>query len=397
MASSHTAPIKVLQSIRQGKIGGGERHVLDLVKHMTHDLFAPVVLSFTDGPMVDILRDMQIPTYVIPTTKPFDPRVRGQVKSLMEEEKIQLVHAHGTRAASNCLASARKLGLPMLYSVHGWSFHEGLPGWQFYLRHRAEAYITKHVNLTLCVSQANAEEGKSLFPFERYAIKYYGVDTQRFDPSIYDQGLRTELGVPTDQTLVGFVARMTLQKDPLTMVEAIKRVASQRTDIHFLMVGDGELCEQAKAAVRGAHLQDRVTFTGFRQDIPAVLAALDIYVLPSLWEGLSIAMLEAMTMGKAVIASAVDGNVEAIEDQKNGWLITPQRPQELADKIIEAHDQVEKRRAFGQAARQTIMRRFSIQAMVQNIEDSYRQVLVGHHPKGMAAFSMIPSLAPTHE
>ncbi|HXB90916.1 MAG TPA: glycosyltransferase, partial [Puia sp.] len=90
--------IRILEGIRQGKIGGGESYLLGLVEHMDRSRFEPVVLSFTDGPMVERLRAKGIPAHVIHTEKPFDVRVWGKVKSLLEREEIDIVHAHGTRA-----------------------------------------------------------------------------------------------------------------------------------------------------------------------------------------------------------------------------------------------------------------------------------------------------------
>src|SRR3954467_11421580 len=115
--------IKVLQCIRQGQIGGGESHLLSLVEHLDKDRFEPVVLSFTDGPMINRLKEMDIPVHIIPTTKPFDFTKWKEVKRLLQKEKVQLVHAHGTRANSNVLWAARSLCIPVIYTIHGWSFH----------------------------------------------------------------------------------------------------------------------------------------------------------------------------------------------------------------------------------------------------------------------------------
>src|SRR5215475_10720045 len=116
--------IRVLECIRQGKIGGGESHLLNLVEYLDKDRFEPVVLSFTQGPMIDRLQEMGVGTDVIYTEKPFDVTKWGKVKGLLKEKKVDLIHAHGTRAASNVLWAARSLGIPVVYTIHGWSFHQ---------------------------------------------------------------------------------------------------------------------------------------------------------------------------------------------------------------------------------------------------------------------------------
>src|SRR5882762_1991361 len=108
--------IKVLECIRQGQIGGGESHLLSLVENLDRDLFEPVVLSFTDGPMVDRLRGMGINTHIIYTEKPFDISKWKRVEALLKEEAPDLVHAHGTRASSNTLWAARRLKIPVVYT-----------------------------------------------------------------------------------------------------------------------------------------------------------------------------------------------------------------------------------------------------------------------------------------
>ena len=98
--------IKILETIRQGQIGGGESHVLDLVSNINRDEFEPIVLSFTDGPMVERLKELKIATYVVETLKPFNISTFNNVQAIMRSEKIDILHAHGTRALSNTLFPA---------------------------------------------------------------------------------------------------------------------------------------------------------------------------------------------------------------------------------------------------------------------------------------------------
>ncbi|MEL6625974.1 MAG: glycosyltransferase family 4 protein [Bacteroidota bacterium] len=374
---SHTdqRPIKILETIRQGQIGGGETHVIDLVSRMDRTQFEPIVLSFTDGPMVELLRKRDIKVYVEHTTKPFNWFMRPKVNQIIERENIQLIHAHGTRATSNTFWSAQKFDIPLMYTVHGWSFHPSLHPLMFWMRHRSEGYLTNKADLTVCVSEANRQEGKSFFPLEKSTIVYYGIDTDRYDPTRPSKDVRGELGISEDQILVGYIARMTTQKDPFTLVKAIQQAAPQDPRLHFLLVGDGELRAETVKMVEESGLDERVTFTGFRQDIPDVLQAIDMYVLPSLWEGLPIGLLESMSMGRAAIASKVDGTVEAISHKENGWLIDSKRPDQLAEAMVTLARHPEMIDKLGHAARQTVVERFSLEAMVRNVEKEYRKLL----------------------
>ena len=116
--------IKILEVIRQGQIGGGESHLFDLIYFLDKNRYEPVCLSFSDGEMITKLKQMGIRCHVIETQKPFDLQVQKQVKRLILDEEIQIVHAHGSRAASNVLYTVRQMHIPFVYTVHGWSFHD---------------------------------------------------------------------------------------------------------------------------------------------------------------------------------------------------------------------------------------------------------------------------------
>ena len=155
--------IKVLEVIRQGQIGGGESHLLDLIYYMDKDRFEPVCLSFTGGEMISRLKQMGVVCYVIETNKPFDIQVQKRIKKLIHQEQIKIIHAHGSRAASNVLFSARQLKIPFIYTVHGWSFHDDQSYIIRKIRAWSEKLICRYSNHVICVSKSNADTGRDVF------------------------------------------------------------------------------------------------------------------------------------------------------------------------------------------------------------------------------------------
>lgn len=367
---------RVLETIRQGQIGGGESHLLDLVDNLDKSEFEPIVLSFTDGPMIDRFRQMGIPAHVIPTTKPFNFTKWRAVQTFIQQQRVQLVHAHGTRAASNVFWAAGNLSLPLIYTVHGWSFHDDQAPVIKKIRILGEQLLTRKSDVTISVSSSNQQTGQQNFPdFESLVINN-GINTDRFNPANYFPDLRAELGISPTAVLLVFVARFTHQKQPLALLDAFAEVAKQRTDVHLLMVGDGEQKEEAVAKLNTLNCKNQVTLLPFRSDVPTVLATADIYVLPSLWEGLSIALLEAMSMGKAIIATKTDGTVELLTDQKNGLLVdTGNLKAKLAEAILRLSDDADARKKMGDAARQTVMAGFNAATMTRQVEAIYRQLI----------------------
>ncbi|NJM26596.1 MAG: glycosyltransferase family 4 protein, partial [Bacteroidia bacterium] len=300
-----------------------ESHVLDLVANLDPEKVESLVLSFTPGAMVDRLNERGIKTFVIPTKFPFDVRVWGQVKHLMHDHRIDLVHAHGTRALSNVFHGAKKNRLPLLYTVHGWSFNNDQQGWKRRLRVAGESYLVRKADQTINISESNRQVGIDNIKGFSSVVVRCGIDLNKFNKDAPHDNIRMQLGVRPDETLVGYIVRITRQKDPVSMIKAFALVAEQEPDIRLLVVGDGDLKQEVVDLIASLGLRDRVIVQGFRQDIPNVLSNIDIYCLPSLWEGLPLGLLEAMAMGKAIVASAVDGTLEVVKEGDNGLLITP--------------------------------------------------------------------------
>lgn len=369
-------PIKVLECIRQGQIGGGESHLLSLVENLDRSQFDPVVLSFTDGPMIDRLKAMDVPTHVIPTTRPFDVPKWKTVKKWIAEQGVQLVHAHGTRANSNVLWASRSLGLPVVYTVHGWSFHPDQKALVRRVRIMGERYLTARSQLNISVSGSNQQTGKDYMPSFHSIVINNGIDLNKFNPSQPHKDIRKELGISPDVVLVLFIARFTGHKQPLSLIRAFAEAVKANGNMHLLMVGDGDQKAEAVELISSLGCGDKITLESFRQDVPDVLAAADIFVLPSLWEGLPIGLLEAMAMGKAIIASRVDGTSEIIRHGENGWMVeTDGLVPNLTTALISLSRDQAKQKAFSEAARATVSERFNAAHMTRKIEEEYRKLL----------------------
>ena len=372
--------IRVLECIRQGKIGGGESHLLSLTAHLDRSRFEPVVLSFTDGPMMERLKEMGVETRLIYTEKPFDIRIWGQVKRLLQAEAPDVIHAHGTRASSNVLWAARKLGIPVIYTVHGWSFHQDQHPLVRRLRILGEKYLTERSEVNISVSASNQQSGKEMIPQFRSVVINNGIDQQKFDPDRAYSDVRAELGIAADSVVVLFIARFTAHKQPLTLIRAFARAlttmqGSGATGLHLLMVGDGDEKVAGVALARELGLEEKISFQAFRQDVPDVLHAADIFVLPSLWEGLPIGLLEAMAMRKAVIGTRVDGTREVLQDGDNGLMVEPGDVDALAAAIVRLAGDRELRESLRARAFQTVRQRFDAATMTREIESIYSKVL----------------------
>lgn len=362
--------IRILEAIRQGSVGGGETHVFDLSTRLDKSQFEPIVLSFTDGPMVEKLRACGIDTHVIHSRYPFDLRVYFKVYKLIKEKQIDIVHAHGTRAASNLLFPARFAKVKLIYTIHGWSFNANQPRWIRFIRKQAERFITRFSSLNICVSQSNLETGKkAIRKFDAIVINN-GISFEKFNQSINNSQVINELKKQADDIWIGLIARITKQKDPITMVRAFKMASDKNPSLKLLIVGQGDLEQAIESEIAKLGLQEKIKVWPFRADVPEILKSIDIYCLPSLWEGLPIGLIEAMAMAKPVIATDVDGTREIIT-KETGLLIPKENAEQLASSVLILAADGQLRNRLGEAGRSLVLTRFGLAEMVKATESHY--------------------------
>jgi glycosyltransferase involved in cell wall biosynthesis len=204
------------------------------------------------------------------------------------------------------------------------------------------------------------------FPAARLALIPNGVDTERFHPCPDDGTLRAQWGVPPGVPLLGVIGRLSRQKGHQVLFDALPQIWQAFPQAHVVLAGAGELEDTLRSRAALIDQQDRLRFVGQQHDVPRVLAALDLFVLPSLYEGLSFAALEAMATARAIVATAVDGTSEAITDGHTGLLVPPGAPEPLASAIVRLLGEAPLRAQLGKAARERAVRYFDQRQMLQH-------------------------------
>lgn len=370
-------PMKVLEVIRQGQIGGGESHVLDLIAGFDKNEVTPIVMAYTGGHMIDSLERQGIKCYVVETSKAFDIKVFKKIEDVIRKENIQIIHAHGSRAASNLLWSAHKLKLPMMYTVHGWSFHQDQNSIIHKLRALSEKLICNLSKKVICVSESNCQSGMEAFGLNRKkcSVIENGVNLQRFNRYGTFKDIRKELGIQENEYIVGFIARITKQKAPLDFLKAIEQANRHNPSIKGLFIGEGDMDEEANQYIRTHNLERIIYRSPFRTDVPDILNAIDCYCLPSLWEGLSIALLEAMAMAKPVVVTPTDGTKEIITDRQNGWIVDFNSPDELTKAFLSLSSNPDTAAQYGENAYSLIERRFNSKRVSEEVTSIYENLL----------------------
>ncbi|MDZ7752504.1 MAG: glycosyltransferase [Gammaproteobacteria bacterium] len=366
--------MKVLHVVHGLPRGGLETGVVNVVNGLPGEGFRQEVCCLDQrGVMAERLRP-DVPVHVLHRGR-HDLRVPFKLGRLIRQVRPDVVHCRNWNAWLDTLLGCRIAGFDgqLVWSFHGFADGHHFPR-RRRLASRALAAVTDHL---LAVCRDSAERYAHLTGIDpaRFQVVYNGVDTSRFHPREAVSALRGELGLPANTVLVTTVGSLTPVKNHLGLIEAAARHCAQSgVTATFLIVGDGALRETLRARIEALGLSDRVLLHGPSDRIPEVLAASDVFVLPSHLEGMSNAILEAMASGLPVVAFRTGGNPELVDHGHTGLLCEPGDNQALAAAISQLVEQAELRSALGSQARERASKVFSIAQMTAGYEAYYRRI-----------------------
>lgn len=295
-----------------------------------------------------------------------------RLMAVMKEYRPHVVHSRNW-GSIEAIPAARLARVPVVvHSEHGYELDNlaGLP-----LRRRLfRRVVYSMVDAVFTVSKElrDYHARQAWIPPERIRVIYNGVDTHRFVPDPRARSMtRKQLGVPEDAFVFGSVGRLVAIKDHGTLLRAGEVLQRRGRSIHILLVGSGpELDRLQKNVSHSPELRGRVHFAGTSHDVPNLLNAMDAFVLPSICEGMSNTLLEAMASGLPVLATRVGGNPEVLKDD-GGWLFAPGDTDTLAARLEELARDHKLRRQLGDAGRLRVVRHFSLEHMAEQYRSLY--------------------------
>jgi sugar transferase (PEP-CTERM/EpsH1 system associated) len=298
---------------------------------------------------------------------------------IMRQYRPHIVHTRNW-GAIEAVAAAKLARVPVvIHSEHGYEvdMFAGLPMRRRLFRRAAYAMADAIFAVTRELRDYHARQ--AWIPPERMGVMYNGVDTQRFAPSSESRvAMRKELGLPAESFVVGAVGRLVPIKDHQTLLNAAALLSKNGVDVRVLLVGSGPERERLQMVSKNT-LESRVCFAGDSSRVPELLNAMDVFVLPSLNEGMSNTLLEAMACGLPTLATNVGGNPEIIENNVNGCLFTPGDTAWLADKLTLLARNPELIHQLGTAARNHAMESFSLGRMLDTYRSFYRELVARRH------------------
>ena len=339
--------------------------------------FRIVVGLFRPGWLQKECEALGVRTYVMPLAGRFYLQWFRACLRLLRKERVALIHAHEFSAIVCGWIVATVAGVPMVATVHGKNYF-----WEK-LRRRVVYRLVSRRGTLIAVSQDLKRFvcDKVGIAEKRVDVIYNGVATTKTVTDEDTQKCKAEIGVSECYPVLGVVGSLYPVKGHRFLLEAMPEILRRCPKAMLLVIGRGELEAALKEQVEQLAIGGNVKFLGMRQDVPRLLSVLDAFVLPSLSEGLSLALLEAMVSGKPVVATRVGGNPELIDHGRTGFLVQPEDARELAANLVTLLSDPEMMQELGRQGAERVRQRFSMEQMVDRYRDLYARSLSIHHAR----------------
>jgi glycosyltransferase involved in cell wall biosynthesis len=385
--------LRVMQIILDLKRAGAQEVVRTLAEHLQERGCDVTVCAFQDGPMrsdieqlgvkVEILRRPRYSIVLFPLFLAEILRIRRELARLIEAYGVEVAQTHILEVLDFVVLTLRRdtqLRV-VLWTVQNAEFLPTMKHWL--LQPKRIVYrllyrvLASKVDGFIAVSnEVRQSIIRQIGPIHDkiYTISN-AVDIRPFQKRGDKAALCNALGITPHSRLIATVGRLTEQKGHHYLIDAAQSIVASFPGTHFLFIGEGELSEELQCQVRQNRLSDNIHFLGLRDDVPDLLAAVDLFVLPSLWEGMSVALLEAMAAGKPIVATTVSGNLQAIAHGQTGLLVPPGDSRALANAVCQLLSNVAQAQAMGRKAQQVVTSTFSAQRQAEEHMALYHRLL----------------------
>jgi glycosyltransferase involved in cell wall biosynthesis len=359
-------PLLVLHTEASLGLGGQEIRILNEVRWLLDHGWDALIACRPESRLLAEARAAGAPVVAVAMRGPLDVGALLRLRGLMRARAVALVHTHSSVDSWLATLAAKSLGLPVVRGRH-----VTIP----IRRRRALVYrLADHVITT---GEAVAAQVRAAgVPAARISAISAGVDTARFHDGVSGKAVREELGLSPDTQAVGLVANIRGSKGHAVFLQAALEVLKARPRARFVIVGDGVGFDDVGRRVREMGLEGRVIMTGFRRDIPEVMAALDVLVLPSTRsEATSQVIPQALAVGTPVAAAATGGIPEIVRDGETGRLVEPGDAGALARAVLSLIEDPERAREMALAGQALIRARYSADASMTATTDVYRTLV----------------------
>ena len=366
--------LNVLQLIPTLDRSGAEKQMVLLAKGLPRDRFRVEVAALTRlGPLASDLAAAGVPVTLIGKRFKVDPLALGRLTRFLRAKRFDVVQTWIYAADTYGRVAAHRAGVPVVVTAE-----MAVDLWKGRSGRAVDRFLARWTDRVVGNSRAVVDFYRDDvgIPADKLAMIPSGIADDEVAPDVDPAAVRSELGLPPGCPLAIFVGRLAEQKGVGDLVAALDLLQHVRPDLRTLIVGDGPLRGRLEADARAFRLLDdgRATFLGHRADVPRLLAASDVLVLPSRYEGMPNVVLEAMRWGKPVVATAAPGTTEVVVDEATGLLVPLRDPVALARAIRRVVADPDLARRLGEAGRARVEAEFGVDRMVDRFAALYEEV-----------------------
>jgi glycosyltransferase involved in cell wall biosynthesis len=345
-------------------IGGGQWSLYYMIKHLNKEIFHPIVLCPDEGELAKKMRRVGADVVCLKMGKIryLNPLVIMRLRSIIREKEINIIHTDSSTETFYAGIAARMMTIPLIWHIR---VNEG----EWFLDRILSILSTR----LILVAHAIRERFAWLKKSRKLVVVHNGVDLEEFDRISDSSSLREELNVNKDIVILGCFGRIERRKGQEYLIAAMQHINNAK----LILVGseDKKYLKRLKQLSEEFKVSRRIIFAGYRKDIPRILQEIDLLVFPTLSEGFSRVILEAMAAQKPVVATNVGGNSEAVVDGKTGYIVPSGDSLALAEQIKKLVADKKKRKRMGQAGRKRVSSMFTIQLNVEGIQEVYAEIL----------------------
>lgn len=372
---------KVLFVITKSNFGGAQKYVFDLSVGLPKDKFEVVVALGGSGILIQKLlaeniRVLPISSLARDVNPWSDLTAFFELWEMFRKEKPDVVHLNSAKAGGVGALAGRLAGVPkIVFTAHGWAFNEERPLWQKPIIKLLSWITVVLSHKTIAVSEA-VKNNTGDWPFieNKISVIKNGIKEPKFHPRETARQrifAKANIHIPEDAFVVGTIAELHKNKGLTYAIEAIAKLVPQNPNLYYFIIGGGEEKERLEALVGLSGLQGRVFLLGFVDDASRFLKAFDVFVLPSITEGLALVLFEAGLAKLPVVASRVGGIPEVIEDGKTGFLVTSRDPEAIAKAIQTLTADRALAERFGETLCERVLTEFSLARVLKDTISLY--------------------------
>lgn len=368
--------IKIFYAITKGNWGGAQKYVYDLATHLSPEEFSVSVIAGQPGVLCEKLKTQNIPVYTLESLDrdinlTHDLTAFWELLKILREHKPDILHLNSPKMGLLGVLAGRLAGVKkIIYTSHGWPFLENRNWFSkiFFKTLCWKIILLSHQ--TICISQTEKNLVRNwLFVQKKLSVVYNGVENINF----LDKKLaREKLNLPETSLVLGVIAELHQNKGLTYLLDAMAEIRKEYPNLLLIIIGEGEERKNLEAQIAYSKLQNQVTLVGNIPNAPTLLPAFDIFVLPSIKEGLPYVILEAGLASLPVIASDVGGIHEVIEPEKTGLLTEAKNVPDLILKIQNLISDPEMQKIYGENLKEKVERDFSLEKMVRETEKLYK-------------------------